>query len=146
MVAKKPGTPGRSRISRKPSRRECRSVSVVPVVCSCAFLRSLLHTRRAGATAPGIPCALLIKEGQRRCKARADSCRDNADVWPLRRWTRERGEGKQASRLHARPCTDAAKPCRDVAVVRIKRLTDLVAEIEPAIEQDVGEGEALAAD
>jgi len=57
-VAKKPGTPGRARISRKPLRRGCRSV----FGCTCGLLvcvfAHLLHTRRAGATAPGIACAL----------------------------------------------------------------------------------------
>ena len=40
---------------------------------------------------------------------------------------------------------DARQPCGDVGVGGIERLADLVAEIEPAIEQDVGEREALAA-
>src|ERR1700730_1046554 len=50
-----------------------------------------------------------------------------------------------ALRLHRRPLSDAREPGRDVAVGGIEWLADLVAEIDPAIEQDIGQREAVAA-
>src|SRR5258708_10203312 len=50
------------------------------------------------------------------------------------------------SRLHRRPLPDAREPSRNIAVGGIERLADLVAEIDPAIEQNVGQREALAAE
>src|SRR6202007_2202845 len=67
---KRDGSPGRARISRKPLRREGRSVSA----CTCG-LRALAHLSCAGA--PGAaatrPSLLppIFKGGQRRCKTRA---------------------------------------------------------------------------
>src|SRR6266851_8513440 len=46
----------------------------------CVFFRTSLHTRPRVQRASGIPCSLL-PEGQR--KARAKSCRENADAYPL---------------------------------------------------------------
>jgi hypothetical protein len=50
---------GEHDISRKPSRREGRSVSAEPV-CSCAFCCFRLHMRPRVQRAPGLPCALYI--------------------------------------------------------------------------------------
>src|SRR6266571_7446543 len=50
------------------------------------------------------------------------------------------------SRLHRRPLPDTGEPRGDMAVGGIERLADHGAEIEEAIEQYVGEREALAAD
>ena len=50
------------------------------------------------------------------------------------------------SRLHRRPLGHPRHPGDDVGVGGIERLADLAAEIKPAIEQDVGQREALAAE
>jgi len=50
---------GEHGISRKPLRREGRSVSAEPV-CSCAFFYLPLHMRLRVQRAPGLPCALFI--------------------------------------------------------------------------------------
>ena len=50
---------GEHGISRKPLRREGRSVSAEPV-CSCAFPLCKLHTRPRVQRAPGLPCALCF--------------------------------------------------------------------------------------
>jgi hypothetical protein len=59
---KRDGSPGRARISRKPLRREGRSVSA----CTCG-LRAFAHLscakRPRVQRAPGLPCALGIFEG-----------------------------------------------------------------------------------
>jgi hypothetical protein len=70
---------GEHGISRKPLRREGRSVSAEPV-CSCAFSLSALHMRPRVQRAPGLPCALSFFGGERICKTRAQRCRENADV------------------------------------------------------------------
>src|ERR1700721_3882004 len=49
---------GEHGISRKPSRREGRSVSAEPV-CSCAFFYLPLHMRPRVQRAPGLPCVPL---------------------------------------------------------------------------------------
>jgi hypothetical protein len=49
-------------------------------------------------------------------------------------------------RLHRWPLRHAIEPCLDMAIGGIERLADLVGEIEPAIEQDVGERKTLAAE
>ena len=58
-VARKPGTPGRARISRKPLRRECRHVRR-----TCRDLRACclpFCTQGCGCvSASGIPCALFL--------------------------------------------------------------------------------------
>src|SRR5713226_5786401 len=48
-------------------------------------------------------------------------------------------------RLHRWPLPDPCEPGGDVGVGGIERLADLAAEIDPAIEQDIGEREALSA-
>ena len=58
--ANKPGTPGRPRISRKPSRRECRLIRLNLWSLPPAFLFAGGPWVRP---APGIPCALLFQEG-----------------------------------------------------------------------------------
>jgi hypothetical protein len=65
-VAKKPGTPGRSRSSRKTIARGMPDRSALPVVtkCLCAFY-PFLHTRLRVRLAPGIPCALCFPEGHK---------------------------------------------------------------------------------
>src|ERR1700732_166088 len=60
-------------------------------------------------------------------------------------WVPAQGRDDGKLRLHRRPLSDAREPGGDVAVGGIERLADLVAEIDPAIEQDVGEREAVAA-
>src|SRR5262249_2087061 len=50
------------------------------------------------------------------------------------------------SRLHARACADTCQPCNDIRVRGVERLPDLIAELEPAKEQDISQREALAAD
>jgi hypothetical protein len=50
------------------------------------------------------------------------------------------------SRLRRRPLAYAGHPRNDVAIGGIERLADLAGEIEPAIEQDVGQREALTAE
>ena len=76
-VANKPGTPRRSRISRKPSRRECRSVRR-----TCHDLRACLLpfcTQGCGCvSASGIPCALCSPRDHVDAKPGHDSCRGNA--------------------------------------------------------------------
>src|ERR1700686_2221391 len=65
----------------KPLRRECRSASAEPV-CSCAFFLAQLCTRDRGCSAhPAFPAPSSF-EGQPR-KARATSCRENADAYPM---------------------------------------------------------------
>ena len=59
-VAKKPGAPRRARISRKPSRRECRLIRLNLWSLPPAFLFAGGPWVRP---APGIPCALLFLEG-----------------------------------------------------------------------------------
>ena len=54
------------------------------------------------------------------------------------------GEGAYAFTDGRSP--DPREPRGDIRVRRIQRLADLVAEIEPAIEQDVGQRESLAAE
>src|SRR6266700_2120855 len=56
------------------------------------------------------------------------------------------GTTKGCLRLHRRPLADAREPGGDIGVGGIERLADLAAEIDPAIEQDVGEREAIAAE
>jgi hypothetical protein len=62
-VAKEPGTPGRTRISRKPSRGECRNRFGVPVVksCLCAFS---LRTQGCGCDErPAFPAPSVVARG-----------------------------------------------------------------------------------
>jgi hypothetical protein len=63
---------GEHGISRKPLRREGRSVSAEPV-CSCAFSLSALHMRPRVQRAPGLPCALFSLGRERIRKTRADA-------------------------------------------------------------------------
>src|SRR5579872_4554726 len=67
----------------------------------------------------------------------------------LRRGTTRRTASRTRARplrLRRRPLRDAIEPRLDVGIGRIERLADPIAEIEPAIQQDVGEGETLAAE
>src|SRR3954468_24772698 len=58
-----------------------------------------------------------------------------------RRWqAQERG-----SRLRRLPRADAGEPRGDLGVAAIERLTDLVAEVEPAEQHDIRHREAVAA-
>jgi hypothetical protein len=60
---------GERAISRKPLRRECRTIRLTCTDLWASFLFSPRGLRVRPA--PGIPCALRLSEGQRRCKARA---------------------------------------------------------------------------
>jgi hypothetical protein len=73
--ANKPGTPGRPRISRKPSRRECRLFWLNLWSLPPAFL---LQAGHGCGLPPGIPCALLLGKAMRASATRADSRRENA--------------------------------------------------------------------
>src|SRR5579859_5705098 len=81
-VANKPGTPRRPRISRKPSRRECRLIWL-----PCCCLRAQVHFLCTQGTrvrpAPGIPCALSDFEGDDWRKTRTHSRRGNVKVCPM---------------------------------------------------------------
>ena len=77
-VATERGSPGRSRISRKPSRAGMLGNSGVNVVTnSCVYY--LLHARLRVHWAPGIPHALW---GGTKCKTRAKSRRGNEKLHP----------------------------------------------------------------
>src|ERR1700679_4383409 len=43
------------------------------------------------------------------------------------------------------PLTDAGKPCRDIGVGGVQRLSDLAAEVDPAVQQHVRQREAWSA-
>jgi hypothetical protein len=58
MVAKKPGTPGRARSSRKAIAQGVPDVSALPDYLVCVSI--LLHTSLRVRPAPGIPCALCL--------------------------------------------------------------------------------------
>ena len=64
-------SPGRARISRNPSRRESRSASAEPV-CSCAFLLYLCTRDRGCSMHPAFPAPSVSREGETKCKARAN--------------------------------------------------------------------------
>src|SRR5579859_4322298 len=70
-VANKPGTPRRPRISRKPSRRECRLIWL-PCCCLRAQVHFLCTQGSRVRPAPGIPCALSFDRGVHFAKPRAD--------------------------------------------------------------------------
>ena len=77
--ANKPDTPGRSRSSRKePSRRECRMFR--PTCSDYLLVRRLpvFAYEAAGAPAPGIPCALGLRERRLMHHSGAKSRRGNA--------------------------------------------------------------------
>ena len=46
----------------------------------CAFFRYFSHTALRAQSAPGFPCALCSREGQRRCRTRAKTRRGNENV------------------------------------------------------------------
>src|SRR5580704_14320374 len=75
----KPGSPGRARSKPlKPLRRECRLRTGEPVVTNS---RAFYFTREAaGASAPGIPCALCFWRDGLFAKPRASSSRGKANV------------------------------------------------------------------
>jgi hypothetical protein len=75
---------GEHGISRKPLRREGRSVSAEPV-CSCAFFYLPLHMRPRVQRAPGLPCVPLLRVACALLLLRANDlqnsgecCRENA--------------------------------------------------------------------
>src|SRR5258708_6497715 len=70
-------------------------------------------------------------------------------VWvPALRLTAKRrcaASGTQSGlRRHRGPCPDPHEPGGEMGVGGVERLADLIAEIDPAIEQDIGQREALA--
>jgi hypothetical protein len=77
-VAKKPGTPGRTRISRKTTRAGNAGCFGVPVVtCLRAFFTC---TQGCGCVrCTGIPCALLLPRDQIDASLGRASCRENAE-------------------------------------------------------------------
>jgi len=81
-VANKPGTPRRPRISRKPSRRECRLIWL-PCCCLRAQVHFLCTQGSRVRPAPGIPCALSSLRGPRLMHRSGISCRENANVCPM---------------------------------------------------------------
>src|SRR6185437_7243857 len=146
--ANKPGTPGRSRISRNPLRRGCRLFWLPCVACVRKSALSL-HARLAGAACIRHSLRPRAYEGDILLQDSGISCRENAQA---RNVIQEKliltslTASALASRLHAWPCADARTPRGDVLVGRVERLADLVAEIDRAIQQDVGERETLAAE
>src|SRR5205085_7797487 len=81
-------SPGRARISRKPLRGESRDVSAVPVKPVCA-LHYPLHTVLLAQSAPGLPCALCSREGQRDCRTRAKTGCGNNSAFPRKHRVRK---------------------------------------------------------
>jgi hypothetical protein len=75
MVAKKPGTPGRARSSRKAIAQGVPGVSALPDDL-CA-LYPFQHTRLRVRRAPGIPCALCFRRRDVDATTRAESRRGN---------------------------------------------------------------------
>src|SRR5437868_15529153 len=76
-VAKEPGHRGERVISRKPLRREGRSVSAnLWRLRSCAFF---LHARLRVQRAPGFPCALNCFEGDPKRQLGRYPCRENVN-------------------------------------------------------------------
>jgi hypothetical protein len=79
MGARKPGSPGRSRISRNTIAQGMPDDLAEPVVTAACFL----FCRRAMVRpSPGIPCALLFSEGRERCMTRVRSRRGKANSCP----------------------------------------------------------------
>jgi hypothetical protein len=75
-VANKPGSPERARSKPlKPSRRECRTVSVDLWLLTRVFF--ILHTRLRVHRTPGIPCALCFR-GAHTAHNSGTSSRENA--------------------------------------------------------------------
>jgi hypothetical protein len=64
MVAKKPGTPGRSRSNRNTIAQEMPGRSGEPVVNTLVCFSTHLHARLRVHRAPGISCALLHRRGE----------------------------------------------------------------------------------
>src|SRR6185312_7135616 len=76
--ANKPGTPGRSRISRKPLRRECRLFRL-PCVACVRKVHFSLHARLAGAACIRHSLRPLHFRGPRTMHHSGMSCREKAD-------------------------------------------------------------------
>src|SRR5579859_6998631 len=78
-VANKPGTPGRSRIRRKPSRRECRHVSAY--LCDLlAFVLSTVASKACGCGQHPVFPAPSCFRGTMPMHHPGRSCRGNADA------------------------------------------------------------------
>ena len=77
-VTPKQVSPGRARISRKPSRRESRNASAALY----ARVRNLysLRTRPRVQRAPGFPCALFQERGRNEMQSSGGLCRENAKL------------------------------------------------------------------
>jgi hypothetical protein len=75
--AKEQGTPGRARISRNPSRRECRIASAEPV-CSCAYSPNICTRDRGCSAHPAFPAPSVSRKAWHRCKTRVHLRRENA--------------------------------------------------------------------
>ena len=76
-------SPGRARISRKAIARGRPGCPGCTREAVCVFSTHCTRCLRA-QSAPGLPCALCQREGQRRCKARAKARRGNVDAHPHR--------------------------------------------------------------
>jgi hypothetical protein len=85
----------------KPLRREGRIASAEPV-CSCAHLLCILHTRPRVQRAPGFPCALCFRGGQRRRKTSDISCRENDHAYLTAVIARESGRSSTPRPLGSR--------------------------------------------
>ena len=77
--ANKPGTPGRSRISRKPSRRGCRLFRL-PCVACVRKVHFSLHARLAGAACIRHSLRPPAYEGDILLQDSGISCRENAQA------------------------------------------------------------------
>src|ERR1700689_2088441 len=69
--------------------------------------------------------------------------RRTAPLQPLALETGLRRRGMQA-RLRTRPRIDALEPCVDVLQRRVDRLLDAPAKVQRAIQNDIGDREAIA--
>ena len=100
-VAIEQGSPGRSRISRKPLRREGRSVSAEPV-CSCAPTSTLFAHGTAGAASTRSSLRPLVFRGRTIGKTSGAPRRENANSClispPPTRSCAWRGGGEKKSR------------------------------------------------
>ena len=79
-VARQPGAPRRSRISRSTIAQGTPVVPAALTLLACAMCTFLCTQGSRVRPASGIPCALLIERVDDRCRARAQLCRENAGV------------------------------------------------------------------
>jgi hypothetical protein len=81
MVSQKAGSPGRSRISRKAIARGRPECFRQTCMLMCSLFLCNTHMRPRVRRAPGLPCALFFREGQRNAKLRAHrAARTNSAV------------------------------------------------------------------